>query len=46
MSSLFDGSIKQELGSTKAHDLQPFIEERAVVDDHTYHSATELVVSV
>ena len=50
MSSLFDGSImfirKQELGGTKANELQPLIEERSVVNDHTYHSTTEFAVSV
>ena len=41
--SLFDGYItilKQELGGTKAVDLQPLFEERSVVNNHTYHSAT------
>ena len=38
--------LKQELGGTKAYKLQPSIEERSVVNDHTYHSATEFAVSV
>ena len=29
-----------------AFELQPLIEERSVVHDHTYHSATEFTVSV
>ena len=36
MSSLFDDSIMQELGGTKAYELQPLIEERCVINDHTY----------
>ena len=34
------------MGDTKAYELQPVIEERSVVNDHTYHSATEFAVSV
>ena len=55
---MFDGSIiyvwrlhyidilKQELGGTKAYELQPSIEERSVVNDHTYHSTNKFAVSV
>ena len=46
MSSFFDGSSMQELGGTKAHELQPLIEERCVVNDHTYYLATEFAVLV
>ena len=38
MSSLFDG--------TKAFELQSLLEERTVVNDHTYHSAYEFALSV
>ena len=38
--------LKQELGATKAFELQPLIEDRSVVNDDTYHSATEFAVSV
>ena len=36
--------LKQELSGTKAYELQPLIEERSVVNDPTYHPATEFAV--
>ena len=39
-------TFKQELGGTKAYVLQPLIEERSVVNDHAYQSATEFSVTV
>ena len=51
MSSLFKGSImliflSKNLCGTKAYELQGLNEESSVVNDHTYHSATEFAVSV
>ena len=53
MSSLFDGStilmflmFLSKNGGTKAYELLPLIEKRSVVNNHTYHSATEFAVSV
>ena len=42
----FINTLKQELDGTKAYELQPLIKERSVVNNHTYHSATEFAVSV
>ena len=39
-------TLKQELGGTKAFELQSLLEERTVVNDHTYHSAYEFALSV
>ena len=36
----FVNMFKQELGGTKAYELQPSIEERSVVNAHTNYSAT------
>ena len=41
-----DGSIVLIFLSTKAIEVHSLIEERFVVNDHTYHSATEFAVSV
>ena len=42
--SLFDGSTTSiflsKNGGTKAYELRLLIEERSVVNDHTYHSAS------
>ena len=50
MLSLFDGStmltLQQELGGTKAYELQPLAEERSVVNDHICYSATKFAVCV
>ena len=48
MLSLFDyvNTIQQELGSTKAYELQPLAEERSVVNDHICYSATKFAVCV
>ena len=48
MLSLFDyvNTIQQELGSTKAYELQPLAEERSVVNDHICFSATKFAVCV
>ena len=48
--SLFDGStmltLQQELGGTKAYELQPLAEERSIVIDHICFSATKFAVCV
>ena len=34
MYTLVNPSLQQELGGTKAYELQPLAEERSVVNDH------------
>ena len=43
---LYVNILRQELYGTKAYELQHLTEERSVVNDHIYHSATEFAVSV
>ena len=39
-------TFQQELGGTKAYELQPLAEERSVVNDHICHSATKFAACV
>ena len=37
-------TLQQELGGTKAYELQTLAEERSVLNDHICHSATKFAV--